>query len=68
MGKKVPMLRGYATETAPARSPGSVCMRLDLEVKGDCMRQCMRAMTFGWLLVLADVICRVNTWRRRRGW
>jgi hypothetical protein len=42
-------------------------MRLDLEVNGDYMRLFMRAMAFGWLLVLADVICRAYTWRRRWG-
>jgi len=43
-------------------------MWLDLEVNGNYMRQYMRAMAFGWLLVLADVICRAYAWRRRRGW
>jgi len=49
-------------------------MRLDLEVNGDSMRLFMRILSFGWLLVIADVICRAYTWQREytrqrgRGW
>jgi hypothetical protein len=39
-------------------------MWLDLRVNGNYVRQYMRAMAFGWLLVLADVICRAYTWQR----
>jgi hypothetical protein len=36
-------------------------MQLGLEVNGDYMRQCVRAIAFGWLLVLADLIGRAYT-------